>query len=386
MFKCLNCPSCHSFQYKTTLPSSGTRTLLHPDTHPFSSTCTHLFLLSPSYIIQHSTLATCPYIYIMTTPTSTFSLTLSLTLTLVLVLVLPLPRCAHARNPPKPHPYFGAICIRRSNNCNRFYSRWSGHRCVANRAFDQQPPRCYNYVCAWCFQYPKRQYKSPCNGNMIRQVCKSKSDTPPPPQQQQPPSPSPKGTNNNGQCTWTGRDNRVVIDFGKIPVPRGWDRVQRGNARGIIFLRSPSKNISPPGKYGKFCVTVNPPETGRYYFTAISYAPHPTEHNDVWVDSSNGFELWKHGRKHSYVRPGSWTKAYQNNGKKGMSDEWRTIDFNGHRFIIPNVVRGRRMRICLSGRSKRYSIFQIIVAKCWGDNCSGGRMKGLMGLSATKCV
>lgn len=135
------------------------------------------------------------------------------------------------------------------------------------------------------------------------------------------------------------------------------------------------------------CFKVKAPSSGKYYLTAVSYAPHPTEHNDVWVETSKGFELWQNGKYRRYEPPGKWTKAYQNNGKKGLSEMWKTIDFDGHRFIVPNVKAWQTFKVCIAGRSKKYEIFQILLIKCSGKKyCQGGIMKDLFHFKPSKCV
>lgn len=190
------------------------------------------------------------------------------------------------------------------------------------------------------------------------------------------------------ECVWTGEDgdNKVVIDLGRVPLADGWDRIQRGKYSGIIFNRSPARGISPPGKYGKMCFKVSAPMDGGYYFTAISYAPHNTEHNDVWVESAYGFTLVKWGDQSSFAKPGKWLKAYQNNGKKGMSEMFKTVDHNGHRFIIPGVKKNRTFTVCMAGRSKKYEMYQLILVKCEDMYCRGGIMKGLFDMKPSKCM
>lgn len=123
------------------------------------------------------------------------------------------------------------------------------------------------------------------------------------------------------------------------------------------------------------CFNVSAEIPGDYYLTALSYAPHNTEHNDMWVQSSLGFELWKGGRNGTLggvVEGTGWRKAYQNYGIRGISDDLKTIDFNGHRFIIPGVRRRETFWVCVSGRSYRYEVFRLILLKCEGVVCTGG--------------
>lgn len=273
------------------------------------------------------------------------------------------------------HPFFAARCISKSRNCGPYDANLSGS-CKARVLFSNQPRRCKVYACNWCTQFRKRSQRAPCNNARIRRSC-ANFNKPDPTPSPRPPSTPPSGP---GICgfdrVWKGVGDNVVIDLGRVPLVRGWEYVYRQGYKGIIFKRSPARGISPPGRYGRMCFNVQAPMDGKYYFTAISYAPHVTEHNDVWVGASKGFELWQAGRYRKYVGPGNWLKAYQNNGRKGMSEHFKTIDFDGHRFLIPNVKKGETFEVCIAGRSKKYEMYRLILKKCVGDYCKGKIKKG----------
>lgn len=200
-----------------------------------------------------------------------------------------------------------------------------------------------------------------------------------------PPTPSPKTA--PSQCVWTGSGagRSVVVDLGIIPPSKYWKRTWRQGMKGLVYKNGPPGGISKPGAFGKACFNIRAPKTGKYYFSAISYAPHNTEHNDVWVSSSKGFHIWKWGKRGNNIAPNKWTKAYQNNGRKGISDDLKTVDHNGHRFIIPNVTKWKKFQICISGRSKLYEIYKLILVQCEGFFCEGGVMKGLEKLKSSNC-
>lgn len=155
----------------------------------------------------------------------------------------------------------------------------------------------------------------------------------------------------------------------------GWVPTKRDGLIGLVYEPSKNRGIDMRGAKGKMCFNVNVKIPGGYYFTALSYAPHNTEHNDMWVESSLGFELWKGGKNGTLggvVKPTEWRKAYQNYGIRGISDDLKTIDFNGHRFIIPVVNSDAGFQVCVSGRSYRYEVFRLILVKCKGVVCTGG--------------
>lgn len=325
------------------------------------------------------------------------SVSMSRPLFLTLILLSLLSSQSHSQK-LQVHPFFAVSCIIRSTNCTPFYVRFSGNRCVARTRRLRQPRACVQYACDWCLQYKKRASSFPCKRRNIAHTClkytqgyfdrrQTPRPTPAPTRRPAPtstptstpkPSPPPKWKNHFGHCTWQGRNNHIVVDLGKVPLRGVWDRVTRNGMKGIKFVRSPHAIISPRGKYGKMCFKLRAPMTGSYYMSAVSYAPHVTEHNDVWVASSKGFVLRKRYAPPRYAPPGTWLKAYQNNGKKGMSEHFKTIDFNGHRFIIPGVKKGEVFKVCIAGRSKLYEMFRLVFVKCWGKYCQGGIMYGNM--------
>lgn len=305
-----------------------------------------------------------------------------------------------------PHPYFATVCLYLSTRCNAFYANLSGAGCVKAKPYDAQPSSCIDAVCTWCKERPIRSTRFPCGTPSVMGICglSGPGYTGPEPQllPTATPSPSPDSvsasesttpnppatTTNSSKngCVWTGEGDKIVIDLGKVPLPTGWDRSTRDGKTGMIFNRSPAKHISPPGRYGKTCFKVNPPMSGTYYFTGITYAPHKTEYNDVWVKNDHGFELWQRGHMNKYEKPGKWLKAYQNNGLKGMDEILSTIDFNSHRFLIPNVVKGETFNVCLSGRSKMYEMYQLVLIRCTGKLCKGYITRGLLNLTPSKCL
>lgn len=106
----------------------------------------------------------------------------------------------------------------------------------------------------------------------------------------------------------------------------------------------------------------------------------------MWVNSpDHGFELWQFGKYWRNAGTKEWLKAYQNNGVKGLIDQLKTKDFDGHRFIIPKVKKGQMFRVCISGRSYRYEVFKLFVFKCYGNTCHGVPLHGLQNRNPTQC-
>lgn len=50
----------------------------------------------------------------------------------------------------------------------------------------------------------------------------------------------------------------------------------------------------------------------------------------------------------------------------------KTIDHNGHRFLVPNVKKDEPFTVCLAGRSFKYEMFRLVLIKCRAAFCTGG--------------
>lgn len=289
--------------------------------------------------------------------------------------------------------HFAARCVYQSSRCTADNAARSVV-CRPNLLAEDQSFVCKREACSWCRLY-KPLYKFwPCGGAEIREIClnigfrrpdSSPTIAPTPTPKTAPPQ-GPTGTVPGG-CVWTGSGagSSVVIDLGRVKQTPYWPYVYRDGRKGIIYRNGPKGGISKPGVFGVKCFEVSAPKSGKYYFSAISYSPHNTEHNDMWVRSDKGFELWKWKSRPRYANGFQWLKAYQNYGRRGISDDLKTIDFNGHRFIIPNVLAWKKFRICISGRSKLYEIYKLVLVRCEGDYCRGRIIHDLDNLRTSNC-
>lgn len=287
--------------------------------------------------------------------------------------------------PRRAKPWFAARCVFLSTGCTRYFTRYNA--CLPGISFDAQPDECYSFVCDYCTTEERRTKKT-CGSTNVVNACAAYSERKAGPDSTNTDDDDTVTSGDGDSCVWTGEGDNVVIDLGKVTPGEGWDRTTRDGYSGIIFARSPARGISPKGEYGRMCFDVKAPKTGKYYLAAVSYAPHVTEHNDAWVTTSKGFELWQSGNKRMNTKPYEWLKAYQNNGQKGISEHFKTIDHDGHRFLIPDVVEGEMFQVCLAGRSKNYEMFRLVLKLCEGDYCQGKILKGdlVFGLEPSKCL
>lgn len=299
--------------------------------------------------------------------------------------------------------YHAAKCLAEGTRCTSQIAQKSD-TCLPSRRPREQPAKCRRLACLWCELKGKRALY-PCNELPLTSLCDEGSVTRPTPSPKpiassprpvrRSPSPRParspsppqtKGAN----CVWTANtpSNSIVIDLSAVARPAsGWTRTSRSGFSGLVYEKSKNGGIDPAGKKGVMCFNVRASSSGNYFFAALSYAPHPTEHNDMWVNSPTyGFELWQANKKWRNASTKEWLKAYQNNGNKGLSVSLKTKDFDGHRFIVPNVVAGQDFRICMSGRSYKYEVFRLYLVKCSGDFCKGRPITDLQQRPVSKCV
>lgn len=293
--------------------------------------------------------------------------------------------------------FHAAKCLALQTRCDDYLQRQSG-ACRKKIASRFQSVKCKIQACQWC-RLPGKMSIYPCSTGTLRYICRvynkkkptatkrprpTKKGTPtkkPAPTKK--PMPTKSGPAKPG-CTWVG-DSRIVIDFSKVAPMDGWTRISRGGMTGLVFERSKTHGIVSGGSRGKKCFKVRASMSGTFLLTAITAAPHRTDNNDMWVSSSLGFKLLRDG-KFSSVRPGQWTKAYQNKGGNQMADYISTVDFKPHSFIVPNVVAGRTFEICISGRSYKFEVYKLALFKCTGTACGVGQMRSKFKISPSKCV
>lgn len=179
--------------------------------------------------------------------------------------------------------------------------------------------------------------------------------TKPPPQQQKNKPPARKGP-----CVFRGSNGKIVIDANSLKLAGDWTR----SGKAVVWKRGGGAGIAPMGA-GTMCANVIFPSSGTYYQTAVTQAPHGTEHNDMWIKFSGGVDLYRPEGGSASGNAG-WYKGYQNDGGMRVANYLLTIDHNGHQFITKYVTAGRVYTLCISGRSTRYFVYKIVFVKCGG--------------------
>lgn len=326
-------------------------------------------------------------------------------------------------------PFASASCLYHGSAC----SGTEAHRsqfCKPGITPEDQDQRCIVEACDYCLRKAAYQETFPCDSAVISDLCgfrlaekrpvsamdaqvgsptqsTSLTTTPlttptttptttPSPTATLPRSPeqsmdatttSPSsGTQFRSSCVWSARRDQVSVDLSSVEPANGWTPCKRNDMYGLVYKKDKILGMDAKGEHGVMCFDVKAPSDGTYYLTALSYAPHNTEHNDVWVRCDKPMELWRHANSRSKVEANTWLKAYQNKGKAGISEEWKTIDRNGHRLLIPGLVEGEIFQVCLSGRSYQYELFRLVFIRCQGQYCTGKMYEQIAKTSVSVCV
>lgn len=279
--------------------------------------------------------------------------------------------CANADNAPPGSRYQAALCIMERDSCQPRVALKSSV-CLAEKMPYQQPSKCRQFACDFCKLHGSRDI-NPCKSPVLKFVCeKERSKSSPPPTNKETDTNISENHVDGRKGMWLGMSRSIVIDLGTVKKPaKGWTQIKRGRFTGLIYEKEKNLGIDAPGS-GKMCFKVLPKYSGSYFFTAVSYSVHVTDHNDCWVSSSKGFQHYK-GKNVFITKPGKWMKGYQNNGPKSVSGMLSTKDYDAHTFIIPNVKEGKMFRVCIAGRSYKYEMFRLVLISCNArDQCFYG--------------
>lgn len=312
--------------------------------------------------------------------------------------------------------YHSAKCLAMRRKCDKGLERNSGS-CKAGLPARGQSDRCKHLACAWCEVDGKRDIY-PCSTRVVSRICELKRKKPkntikPAPTQEaaKPPKTEPPTTKTMAPttttmaptttkttkaptttkttmapttteassgggpkspgCTYMG-DSAIVIDLGKVAPRDGWTRVTREGIRGLEFLANDKNTgIVSGGTRGKYCFNVKSSMGGDFLLTARTSSPHNVDHNDLWASSSKGFKLLRDGKfNDKRPLPNEFVKGYQNYGNNKIADILRTIDFQPHWMIVPNVREKEAFQVCISGRSTRFSVYSLALVSCKGLGCT----------------
>lgn len=177
------------------------------------------------------------------------------------------------------------------------------------------------------------------------------------------PGPHPPSSGKNC-ATYAGLNGRVVIPARGMGSGGKWRRTHQGKA--ITWKPYGGAGIDKPDDGNSFCVQFVPDTSAMYYFTVLSSAPHPTEHNDAWFRFPSGKGFYRYRPQSKSVMPPStnWLKGYQNDGGNSVANYILNEDFDGHQLMTPFLVRGNKYKVCVAGRSSKFAIYKMALVAC----------------------
>lgn len=244
-----------------------------------------------------------------------------------------------------------------------------------------QPHQCRVAACRYCYTGKRRVTADVCSTDAIVKNCfKSKpAASKPAPPKRAPTKPARRG------CVYFSGGGKVVIRATELRIGSHWNRV--GDA--IVWKKGGGQGIDAMGS-GTVCANVRFRKGGVWYMTAVSSAPHPTEHNDAWFRFSGGVDLYRPQSGSFKKGSGGWYKGFQNNGGNKPADYIVTIDHNGHQFLTKPVRKGKVYQVCVSGRSTKFSLYKLVFIKCdGGAQCSrfnSNIKQRMLNLNPSRCV
>lgn len=296
--------------------------------------------------------------------------------------------------------YAAAECCVRGPRCAASTARVSGF-CKTRVWMSQQPQRCRKAACLYCKQPGRRASVPVCRKHAISKNCFGGANPPSPASggrgrsrsrsgNRSRPSKRSRSSRKNrrryngggrksngggsqrsapksGNCAYRASDgNKIVIDASQLSSASGWSK-----DNGFIIYKkgNPQGSVDAEGS-GTMCVKVVFNMPGVWYFTALTMAPHPTEHNDMWVKSSSGFDFVHTGKNDFRSGGQGWYKGYQNSGGMQMADYLLHVDNNGHQFQTKSVNAGQPYSLCIAGRSTKFWVRKLVLIKCDGNNCN----------------
>lgn len=175
---------------------------------------------------------------------------------------------------------------------------------------------------------------------------------------------SPSSSSGSHCVTYAGANGRVVIPTSGMPARGKWMRTHHG--KGITWKPHGGAGIDRPEAGDPFCVQFVPDSSAMYYFTVLSSAPHPTEHNDAWFrfPYGKGFCRYRPQSKSVMGPSRKWIKGYQNDGANHVANYILNEDFDGHQLITPYLVRGNKYEVCVAGRSSKFTLYKMVLVAC----------------------
>lgn len=343
----------------------------------------------------------------------------------VMCAILVLFERGHADDELPPEYFHAAACCARGPECYEKHARLS-LECKQNIWMDQQSKACQKLACDFCSQHEKRlmcqtypilwncfeqgpphsppplewKVKTPSPSPEVSPSSTSSPSSSPPSTPTATPSstssakpsssPSPSTSSISASppasspsssvahpaerdCIFYSNHGFINIAARSFPLNGLWTRTIGGES--VIWRRNGGAATYKPSAKQAFCVRYKSDYDGLHYFTAVTSAPHGTEHNDAWFRFSIKTILYRPKDK-SLKNKGvnTWMKGYQNQGNSSRADYILTIDKEGHQIFLNDVRKDKVYKICVSGRSTQFQIYNLAIFRCRSlDDCNRAR-------------
>lgn len=279
---------------------------------------------------------------------------------------------------------FNAICVSEGKRCSPIIAI-SSYGCVPFVYVVKQSEECKRGACEYC-KMSKNAKSRLCTENWaIKQVCGLPKI-----------SSTPKATvserghwKSATECTWIGNGETVVIPMARVKPFSHWTKTAKGD--GIIWRANRKATWIDPSGSGGLCFRLRVPKQGTYYLTALTAAPHKMDHNDMWVNFTGGVDLFRAGNhvQKNIKDPFFSFKAYQNAGNNRVVNFISTVDHNPHIFVTKDIQTTSIYKLCISGRSSKFTVLELVMVHCSGDSCkrtSKHIQDNMKSLAQSRCV
>ena len=185
------------------------------------------------------------------------------------------------------------------------------------------------------------------------------------------------------QCVGAEKDGRIIMDAKNVGVVGGW--VLKDD--GIEYKPNGGEGIEKPFTD----VLEYEFEAGtdsKYLLTYEVTAPHPTEHNDAYLGfPKGGLTAAKPGDLRQ-LDEDKMFKGYNNAAKRAVGAFH--VDHDPHTLITTATLKkGEKYTIPLGARSTKFTVHNIILFPCSGDECFRGSnvyKENTKDISTTGCV
>lgn len=270
---------------------------------------------------------------------------------------------------PQENLRYNALCVSRGNSCPAGTAELSVG-CKMETYVAKQSKQCIDGACMFCAN-PGNQHLALCRENWAIKIYCYESPRPSPglsdTADKSMPTPTPG-------CTWFADEDKLVIPMSGVTPTGYWSKYDNGAGyEGLQWRAGDNRmKVDSPG-LGKICFRTAFNVPGTYYLTALTAAPHGTEHNDMWIYFNGGLKIFHAATMVQLTQP--WAtplntyKAYQNFGNNRIADIISTVNHNPHIFVTDWVAKDTAYQLCIDGRSSKFRVFELVMVRCSGDTC-----------------